>query len=82
MINEEKHIKQSYALCNCCVKSVGVGDNYQRYDRSTLITDYTSGELVCNKCGMVICDTLEDSSQKESFIFVRDQERPRSTMAF
>jgi transcription initiation factor TFIIB len=79
MINEERHVKQSYALCNCSVKSVGVGGNYKLYDRSTLITDYSSGELVCNKCGTVICDTLEDSSQKESFIFVPDQERLRPT---
>ena len=80
MINEENPIKQSYALCSCSAGSADVGDIYHHNDRGTLITDYASGELVCNKCGTVICDTLEDSGQKESIIFVSDQERPSATI--
>ncbi len=66
MITEEQPIKQSYALCSCSAESAEVGGIYHhRYDRGTLITDYGSGELVCNKCGIVICHTLEDSSQRD-----------------
>lgn len=75
MINEEKHIKQSYALCSCSVKSVGIGDNYQRYDRSNLITDYASGELVCNKCGTVVCDTFEESNRKEALEAIGEKKK-------
>lgn len=81
MITEEQPPKQSYALCSCSAESADVGGIYHhRYDRGTLITDYASGELVCNKCGRVICDTLEDSSQNESFVFVGDQERLRAVI--
>src|SRR5947208_15358485 len=51
---------QKLAVCSICKRN------------NNVITDPESGEIVCSKCGMVICDKIQETRQ-ESRTFLNTQ---------
>ena len=44
----------------------------------TIITDPETGEIVCSKCGLVICEKVEDNSHQERRAFSIEEANLRS----
>ena len=46
-------------------------------NESIVITDVESGEIICNKCGIVISERIEESNQQQHIFSVGEMSRDK-----
>ena len=63
----------SSVACPVCISRNDRKDRHPSHRGTTTITDPQSGEIICNNCGMVIAENIQDSARPEWRSFEMEQ---------
>jgi transcription initiation factor TFIIB len=63
----------SSVVCPVCINCNDRKDRHPSHRGTTTVTDPQSGEIICNNCGMVIAENIQDSARPEWRSFEMEQ---------